>query len=419
MLRSIGKIRQTTVICFGLALAGLILPLATGCDRGQIATFGLKEAALVTGAGPVTFERFLSLPPLQEGGEVHIGVVLPTDDPNILALRCHESSSDGEISIGMIRFIQSGSASEITSQQPPSYRCSPEDIRTTGDLVGVCHYEGEVGVIDSEGKGLWWTSESLPDGERNEGGEPFRIDAGDIDGDGDREFCVAFTKSLGCFDEAGATLWRVMDNRDYLSVSIVSRTSASPMVLTVSGYPTYLEARDGSGGLLSRAEVQTGYGDEFDLVSWPPESEAPSLMSKAGWQLVFRNWAGTIVAEYPIPRALTEFESSVIDSAVTSIDGTPFLVINFAAELAYRKWDIVGWAWPVRSALVVYDAGGNVVHFEVLDDVVYLSSPVPGGPVYLPYDSSLYVLQPPISDSASEGEFVLAPVSDQARISAP
>lgn len=406
MRRSTGIKQLPGVVSSVLVLAGLTLVLTAGCDAGQIATFGLKEAALVTGAGPVTFEPYVSLAPMQERGEVDVLDLLPTDDPNVFALRCQEWSSEGDLS-GSLRFVDLPSGSELFSRYMQADLCfvpMPVEIHSDGEFVGLCGpgSNSPVGVVTPDGRELW-SFDNIPFWEE---GAPADIAAGDIDADGDLEFCVSFTGSLGCFDENGHELWRVTSDRQYEQVAIISRPSDSPVVIAIAipsrtYYPTYLEGRDGNGDLLTRSEVP--FNARFDLVSWPPHRETPSLMRKAESQITFRSWDGDSIAEYPIPRALTTFRSRILDFAVTETEGEPFLVVNFAAEIAYRRWAIVGGDWPVRSALVVYDAAGNIVHFEILDDFVRLSSPVPGGAVFDLNRGTVSILRPPVSDSAQGG----------------
>lgn len=358
---------------------------------------GLQEAGIIIDEGIMTYDTILSLQPPAKSGHVDVLDLVSTSDPTVLAILTRERSQDGEFSGAFLRFVDTATGVILSSQPFESDLCGiarPVDIDDDDVFEGFCRGGGfsDVGLVDADGNTVWSFDGG---GFFNEGGAANHLFAGDINGDGDMEFCVAFSESLACFDKEGRTLWRVIDGDWYDQVEIVNLGTTATRVLAVRHPPAsrvdYLDVRNGSGELLARQPVPDSY--RFDIVQWPPHQEEPSLVTQVGSSLAFRSLDGQPTLEYPIPDALVEFDTFTLGFAVMDAGAEKYLVANFAAEFVHNPYALVGGTpRAVRSALVLYNSVGDVVYFEVLDDLVTLRSAAVPGRVFVIKGSIVFAL---------------------------
>ena len=368
-----------------LVVPALLVLMFGGCD-GELIRVGFHEARTIIGEGIVTYETILTLQPPASGAFVNVIDLVSTNDPTVWAVLTRERSQDDESSAAFLRLVNSDTGVVLSSQLFRSDLCRyvwPVDIDDDDVFEGLCRGGGfsDVGLFGADGNTVWSFDGG---GFFDEGGAPVHLSEGDIDGDGDLEFCIGFSESLGCFDEEGRTLWRVIDGDWYDPVKVVNLGATAAIVLAVrhprlsarSRRVYYLDVRNGSGELLESRAVPIGYN--FDIVQWPPYQEEPSLVTQVGSSLAFRSLDGQPTLEYPIPDALLEFGTRVLGFAVMDAGAQQYLVVNFAAELEHDPRGLGG-PRAVRSALVLYNSVGEVVFFDVLDDLVALrSGPLPG-----------------------------------------
>ncbi|MEK6676480.1 MAG: VCBS repeat-containing protein [Planctomycetota bacterium] len=260
----------------------------------------------------------------------------------------------------------------VHSLQP--MECSPIDLNGDDRFEATCNGGGfsDVALVDADGNDVWVFDGG---GYEKRGGAANDLAVGDIDGDGDLEFCIGFSESLGCFDERGEEIWRENDKSfGYNQVLIINGTSS--LVLAVR-YP-YLSrddysliVRTGSGELLFNRTVSRGF--HFDLAQWPPDQTEPSLVTATDSSFAFRNLEGELKLEYAIPDALVadeDVDSFACEYVVLEMDSQKYLLVNYTAEYVQLAFS----PSPVRSAILLYDTSGNLVYFEVLDDLVTIVS---------------------------------------------
>lgn len=367
-----------------LVVLTLLVLMFGGCD-GELIRVGFQEARTIIGEGIMTYETILSFQSPASAAHVDVLDLVSTNDPTVWAVLTRERSQDDESSAAFLRLVDIDTGAVLSSQlfRSDLFGCAipwPVDIDDDDVFEGLCRGGGcfcDVGLVGADGNTVW----SFDGGGFID--EALNLSAGDIDGDGDLEFCVGFSDSLGCFDEEGKTLWRVTNGGYHLQVEVVSLGTTATRVLALRerrlslGIVDYLDVRTGSGELLASQPVPFGFWWDFDIVQWPPPQEEPSLATRVRSSLEFRSLDGQPTLEYPIPDALVELDTVALGFAVMDAGAEQYLVVNFGAEFVRNAFSLGGPA--VRSALVLYNSVGEVVFFDVLDDLVRLrSGPLPG-----------------------------------------
>ncbi|MCH8853031.1 MAG: VCBS repeat-containing protein, partial [Planctomycetes bacterium] len=213
----------------------LLVLMFSGCDP-QAIRVGFEEAQTIIGEGIMTYETILSLQLPVSGAHVDILDLWSTNDPTVWAVFTREWSQDYETSATFLRVVDRNTGALVSSS--PWLRSDlcgatwPVDIDGDDVFEGWCGGGGfsDVGLVGADGNTIWSFSGSFLD---NEVDPASGLSAGDIDGDGDLEFCVGFSGSIGCFDEEGRTLWRVINGGWYDNVHIVSLGTTATRVLAV------------------------------------------------------------------------------------------------------------------------------------------------------------------------------------------
>lgn len=388
--------KYTNISSFGL----LLLTAVAGCGPAKLVREGLDQAALIIGDNPIAYEVFSVFLPLEPGGDFEVLDVLPTKDPGILAIQTVEWMPNS--GYGGLRLVDAFSGVELSSQSLVRSFCGPPiptDITKNGQYLGICPGGGfsDLGLVDAEGNTLWRFDGG---GFEKAEGAAGTIDDGDLDGDGDLEFCVGFSGSIGCFDEGGNALWRTIDGdwRDQVQIVEWIEPGSAPRVVSVRSPhrfegSNYLDIDNPKGELLATKPVDPAYS--FHLVQWPHEE--PLLLALEGTTVTFRDLNGEILFAYVVPEMLLnlEFETWVLNAAVLEAAEEKLLVVNVAAQLEFRDHALVGGQWAVRSALVIYREQGEIMHFEVLNRYVFLSSPVRDGRIFVPKGHDVLRMLPP------------------------
>lgn len=357
--------RVCVLLTFSLGL------LAINACFGIGAHYGISKPQIFIGEGLIEYKELFSIQPSQNGGRLQIYDVLPTSQPTELAVASSERSKEGRYIGGFLRIVDSVTGA-VHSLQP--MECSPIDLNGDDRFEATCNGGGfsDVALVDADGNDVWVFDGG---GYEKRGGAANDLAVGDIDGDGDLEFCIGFSESLGCFDERGEEIWRENDKSfGYNQVLIINGTSS--LVLAVR-YP-YLSrddysliVRTGSGELLFNRTVSRGF--HFDLAQWPPDQTEPSLVTATDSSFAFRNLEGELKLEYAIPDALVadeDVDSFACEYVVLEMDSQKYLLVNYTAEYVQLAFS----PSPVRSAILLYDTSGNLVYFEVLDDLVTIVS---------------------------------------------
>jgi len=371
--------RSNALIFLFVSLSSGLIPV--GACAGRWIRTGISEPAILVGEGLIEYKELFSLLPAEEGGRAEIFDVFSTTKPTTVAVAVEERSKIGEFNGIFLRIVDSQTGAVQSSQLfDTDLYCRAQAIDIDGDDVfeTMCTGGGfsDVGLLDAEGNTRWSFVHDYGD----EGGAAEHLSPGDIDGDGDLEFRIGFSVSLGCFDEEGKEIWRVTNLYWYDPVAVVTAGENLPLMLAVrspnlSREDYYLEVRNGSGDLLSQRVVPDGY--YFDVVQWPPDQTEPSLVTRIDSSITFRNLEGELVLEYPVPGAITDVNGYTLDYDVLQLGSQKYLLVNFAAEYVHNPGALVGGLpQAVRSALVLYDSIGEIAYFEVLDDVVTIRSHV-------------------------------------------
>jgi len=216
-----------------------------------------------------------------------------------------------------------------------------------------------VGLFNTQGQVVWSREGSYQDGKL-----PEEMSAGDLDGDGITEFCIAFVAGLGCYDASGNEVWRVGDEHWYTSVRIISGAPES------SGWVVAIRSREGvSGGII---EVRNPSGTlvrdwiaprdangELDTITWPPGGQTDSIAVRLSRGFAVMNLKGDTVFEYRFPSR--EWTGHMIDTATVElqVDGEwrAFVVVRLGFWLTWQ-----------RSMINVFDSSGVLVYQELLGE---------------------------------------------------
>ena len=197
-----------------LVVPTLLVLMFGGCD-GELIRVGFHEARTIIGEGTMTYETILTLEPHASFTFVKVIDLVSTNDPTVLAVLALERLQDYNLNFALankylldgeaafLRLVDSDTGVVLSSQlfQSDFFGCEvpwPIDIDDDDLFEGLCRGGGfsDVGLIGADGNTVW-----VFDGGRFrfEGGAPEYLSEGDIDGDGDLEFCIGFTESLGAY----------------------------------------------------------------------------------------------------------------------------------------------------------------------------------------------------------------------------
>jgi hypothetical protein len=238
------------------------------------------------------------------------------------------------------------------------------DIENDGTPEFMCRggFFQEVAVYDDSGMLLWAKS-----GTNEDGTVPNAMSAGDLDGDGIVEFCVAFSRSLACFDAAGEEIWREGEGDQYSGVAIISRDARqSGRVVSLvtdltepSDAPVHLEVRDGAGQLLRRVSLPRDITQQFRVIRWPAGTDAFAVLLRTSDGFALLDLEGQTLMEFALPSPTGggyDIDGTVLRSGDQDSDEAYLAVLL----VHFRLWD--------RASLLLFSGAGELVYHEVLGD---------------------------------------------------
>jgi len=252
----------------------------------------------------------------------------------------------------------------VSNQPVPACNCAITgltDIEGDGvfELLGI--YADETRVINADG-----TIRSSIGG---------NTAAGDVNGNGKLDFCVALGKSVGCVDAEGNELWEVI-GQSYDSVAVAGARSGFPGRVFAERFHSFkapfslqwtyvdiIDVFDGDGNLLHQFQIPDG--SDFEIVDWPPGDR--SVIVHEGDQFVFFDFDGMQRFSYPIPTEIVNVDSYPLGFATVSIGGRFYLAASMGTQFLVYP---VGLRAPLHSALLLYKTNGGLAYYELMDEPV-------------------------------------------------
>jgi|GEM_PF-1082837 len=226
---------------------------------------------------------------------------------------------------------------------------------------GICEFINrgswcnDASLIDHNGKTIWtYTGKSGIDD----------MAAGDIDGNGVREFVVGFNGGGGVhlLDSTGRKQWEKPDGNVW-HVELIDVNGDGKLEIVHSNAAGQITIRGKEGNIISRNKPLPYFSD-FSLVKWPSKRDKEYVLFSENDIIWLLDFNGKDIAKFDAPKCGNLGHARGVPIKIKSDQPEYFAVV-----VEFRHWE--------RSILYIYNTSKVLVYQEILPDACSAITAIP------------------------------------------